>query len=436
MFWIKKRVYLRLCFLFVCLVLLTSVAYSEEQHTYAYLSLADGTIKQYKIAASGSFVPLSPEYIQVSGYPSRVKFDPTKKFAYVTSFQSDTETDYLKQFRINDDGTLTLTRELKIGSKKWIADVAVDSTGKYLYVVVNAVSSTDGGSDVFQYSIKADGEIVPLDPQKIQVGQGSCVIVTHPTKSFVYVANWWKDGISQLKINSNGTLSFLTSDNALNGGSIGDMQIDKTGTYLYACEGSRDCLIQCRIGSDGRLAPETKAYYGDDMGMSIAEPALAINLNKGLLAICNDCGLCLAIVGTANGKVDTGSSYKRFIKRDNALIGREDLRSEAKKSGDYKDRVAGSSDILEQENAVNQYVWQKVATPRAVSFGPDDTLYVVTTSGIMKLKVKGTSDVDQDGITVKWEDIRTRISENKAKNKDDLDGVVFPRIGGLVILQR
>lgn len=437
MFYINKHPFFRLSLLLVYLAILTSDAYSADRHTYAYLSFCDGTIKQYKIANDGTFLPLSPGCVQVNGYPSRVKFDPEKKYAYVTSFQSKTNTDYLKQFAINDDGTLTLARELKIDLKKWVADVDVDSTGKYLYVVVNAVSSTDGGgSDVFQYSIKSDGEILPLDPQKVQVGQGSCAIITHPTKPFVYVANWWNDGISQLKINSNGTLSQLISTNALNGGSIGAMQIDKTGASLYACEGITNSLIQCNIGSDGNLTAESSVHYGDEMGQSVAEPALAINYDNGLLAVCNDNGLCLVIVETLNGKIDAASSYKRFVKRDNTLIDRDDFRSEAKKSDSYKSKADGSGDILVKENAINEYVGQKSAMPIAVGFGPNNMLYVVTTSGIMKLKVKTASDVKQGGESIKWNDIRARISENKEKNKADFDGIVFPRRGGLAILRR
>lgn len=169
----------------------------------AYLTHTDGTIAQYKVAADGKFIPLSPATVKMGEGPTKVVVTPSGQYAYAASSRSSS----VWQYSVGKNGELTPLDPPNVASTHYTVDITIDSTSRFVYV-------TQGSKDgkVLQYKINDNGTLSPQQPLTVAAGTSTGRIAAHPTEPYVYVDSG--DGrVSCYRIKSDGTFAcFGTSE--------------------------------------------------------------------------------------------------------------------------------------------------------------------------------------------------------------------------------
>jgi 6-phosphogluconolactonase (cycloisomerase 2 family) len=151
----------------------------------------------------------------------------------------------------------------------------IDCTcGGYVYVASMAIgdSALARPGSVFQYSLGADGSLVPLGVASVSAGVDPTGIVSHPQGHYVYVVNQGDNTISQYAVSAGGGLTALSPavvsvPVSLSQGEDLWVSIDPSGRYLYVVASppgptlvaAPASIAQYSIGSGGLLTPLMQA---------------------------------------------------------------------------------------------------------------------------------------------------------------------------------
>jgi 6-phosphogluconolactonase (cycloisomerase 2 family) len=156
-------------------------------------SVNSGVLTQVCVGAGPVCSPL-----EVNDGVGSVAVDPTGKFLYVPNPPTNT----VSGFTIGSGGTGIAPVPGKVfPTESSPTAAAVDPGGKYLYV------ANSGSSTVSEYTIDSVGDLTAFTTPTQKVGSGPEFIQFDPDGKFVYVANQGAKSIAQFVLNSNGTLN-------------------------------------------------------------------------------------------------------------------------------------------------------------------------------------------------------------------------------------
>ena len=151
-------------------------------------------------------------------------------FAYAVN-----QYDYtVSQLTMASTGLLTVDATPSVPCQADPNRLAVDPSGKYVYVTNLKGGASNTGGSISQYGIQADGTLAPLNPAVIAQGGGSTDILVHPTGKWAYAVSSKNPGaaVVQYTIGADGTLTQASS--ALTSYVFPNfLTIDPSGRFLY-----------------------------------------------------------------------------------------------------------------------------------------------------------------------------------------------------------
>jgi 6-phosphogluconolactonase (cycloisomerase 2 family) len=135
--------------------------------------------------------------------------------------------------------------------------LAIDPSSKYLYVANMGDGSAGPNGTVGQYNINSDGSLTAMSTPSVPTGQRPVGITIDPTGHYVYVANQNDNTISQYTVGAGGALTAMSTATVATDTGVSAVTIDPTGTYLYATNRGTTTVSQFKIGTGGALTPMT-----------------------------------------------------------------------------------------------------------------------------------------------------------------------------------
>jgi 6-phosphogluconolactonase (cycloisomerase 2 family) len=174
--------------------------------TYAYIAnWDDGTVSQHAIVG-GEIVEIPVATAVTGALPLSVTIDPTGRFAYVTNY-TDTSNGggaaSVSQYTIDPTtGALVPMSTPSVLTAQHPWPVAIDPSGRYAYVASNETNS------VSQYLIDGTtGALTPMATPTVAADLGPQVIAIDPRGLYAYAVNANHDNVSQYAIGAGGALS-------------------------------------------------------------------------------------------------------------------------------------------------------------------------------------------------------------------------------------
>jgi len=174
---------------------------------FAYVAnTLSNNVSAYSIGANGALTPLTSlgSPFAAGTLPVSVAVDPTAKFAYVANVGDSN----VSAYSIGANGALTpltsLGSPFAAGTEP--ASVAVNPTGKFAYVA-NTGFPIPPNASVSAYSIGANGALTPVPGSPFAAGTFSVSVAVDPTGKFVYVANGFSNNVSAYSIGADGALT-------------------------------------------------------------------------------------------------------------------------------------------------------------------------------------------------------------------------------------
>ncbi|MDQ2901594.1 MAG: beta-propeller fold lactonase family protein, partial [Acidobacteriota bacterium] len=162
-------------------------------------AFASDSVSGYAInPATGTLTPVPGSPFPTAGQnPRSIAVDPTGKFVYVANQQSDSVSGYA----INAaTGTLTPIAGSPFAGGSNPSGVAVDPTGKLVYV---ANFSNNGVGSVSAFTVNgATGALTPVAGSPFAAGSGPVYVAVDPTGKFVYVTNSSSSNVSGFSLNA------------------------------------------------------------------------------------------------------------------------------------------------------------------------------------------------------------------------------------------
>jgi 6-phosphogluconolactonase len=204
-------------------------------------------------------------------------------------------------------------------------NIAVHPSGKFVYVTTD--SSHGGESSVTALAVNADGSLTPIAGSPFGIADNAASIVIDPRGRYLYVGHSNSSDINAYSINAvNGTLTPVpgepftvpVSDACFlcDAGSIFDLAIDPSGTYLLAPVTSNGEVGVFRIdASNGALAGVPNSPFIDSLPNSPTAPgsqteSIAIDSQNNFVFLddneCNGDGTC-AHAGIAVFRLDAAT---------------------------------------------------------------------------------------------------------------------------------
>lgn len=297
------------------------------------------TVSQLAIGSDGALAALTPPSVPCELRPNSLAADPSGKYLYVVNLRGATSASYgsISQYAIGADGALAPLTPATIAKDYGPSDIAVHPSGKYAYAITYYYPS--GGTQlrsVAQYTISADGTLVPMAPGAVAIaGSNPQFIAIHPSGAFLYVSdgsgvvdqftvdqtsgalsamtpatvpfpfstaghtafaiavhpsgNWayvtdYYGGIAEYAIDAtSGALSPLAQTTVV--GTVSQcaawIALDSSGKYAYAanCGSTSEAISQYTVGADGTLAALTPASVaGASAGTNVQADASGTHL--------------------------------------------------------------------------------------------------------------------------------------------------------------
>lgn len=161
---------------------------------YAYAGgFGSNLVNQLSVDGSGKLTPLAPGSVAVADNPRQVAVTPNGSYLYVASNSGNA----ISLFKIGSDGKLTANTPATVT----LADpgaLVVSRNGKWLFVSLDAT--------IAQFVINSDGTLTANSPATIPATT-PFNLVTDMDDQFLYYTTWSGNGVGQLGIAANGTLS-------------------------------------------------------------------------------------------------------------------------------------------------------------------------------------------------------------------------------------
>ena len=167
------------------------------------------------------------------------------RFSFVANLSSDTVDTFATD---SVSGGMKLTSTAQTGVSPTSVFVHPDNQSAY---VTNLSDNT-----VSQYTVSAQGVLIPMSPATVATGTGPNSLTIDPGGNFAYVTTLLDNSVSQYTVNANGSLSLLISaPTVATGMGPGSISIDSASRYAYVANQTSDDISQYTIGTDGGLIP-------------------------------------------------------------------------------------------------------------------------------------------------------------------------------------
>lgn len=201
-------------------------------------------------SATGALAAVAGSPFATGASPWGLKIDPTGKFLYTANSASHN----ISGFTINQ----TTGALAAIGGSPWASgdmagstpfEVAIDSTGTYLYSTNNFESS------LTHYTINATTGVLAKVGVSVATGISPLGINIDPQNQYIYVTNSGADTVTVYSINSLTGVPTVTPGSPYATGDTGASRsmIDPSGTFLYVTNITGPSLTGFRISSGGVL---------------------------------------------------------------------------------------------------------------------------------------------------------------------------------------
>src|SRR5215213_2949626 len=173
-------------------------------------------------------------------------------FAYVANLNSSS----VSQFDAGAGPLAPLTPPT-IGAGEFPQDVAVSPDGASVYVA-NA-SNVLSANTVAQFSIAANGSLVPKSPPSVPAGNTPTRIAVRPDGASLYVTNTLEGTVSQYSVTTGSTLVPKAPPTVAAGIQPGGIAITPEGSSVYLADAVGQTVLQYSVGAGGALSPRTPA---------------------------------------------------------------------------------------------------------------------------------------------------------------------------------
>ena len=229
--------------------------------TYAYVvNQYDYTVSQLTMGPTGALTALTPASVPCELSPNSLAVDPSGKHVYVVNLRGATSTSYgsISQYTIGTDGTLAPMTPAAIAEGGLFTDIAVHPSGKWAY----APTSNNSKSVMVQFTIGATGALTSTSTTP--GGIFPQFIAIHPSGTFRYVSDG-EGFVDQYSINpTTGALSAMTPATvpAFNtaGHTTFAITVHPSGKYAYVTDyygGILEYTIDGTTGALSQLAQTT-----------------------------------------------------------------------------------------------------------------------------------------------------------------------------------
>ena len=217
----------------------------------------------FSIAASGVLTQLSGTPIALSNSgvtSSSVLLDPSGKYLYVTGSSSSSVLGSIFGFsRDTATGRLVVLPGFSLPVAGQVNHGAFDASGKFLLLTGNNVFGSVGGLSVFSLDAST-GSLTLVTGSPFQVGVDPAGVAVDASGKYVYVPNIADATISAFTLNSaSGALTpvlgspFPSGGNGTINGPLG-IAADTAGKFIYVCNASNDVSAFSINNSSGVLS--------------------------------------------------------------------------------------------------------------------------------------------------------------------------------------
>jgi 6-phosphogluconolactonase (cycloisomerase 2 family) len=203
-----------------------------------------GAIKPFSIKSSGSLSSISDE-ISAGGSANSAVVTSDNTYLYVGNADGG-----ISAYSIASSGALTELTNSPYATGTTPVSLTIESGGKYLY----ALDTTSSGVSVHKIN-SSTGELTSVQTvyfsSQASVSGPLYKILAAPHKKFLYVM-LGADGSWVYKINSGGTLTYVTKVSSPNGHEAIDLAFDPQGTYAYQPDATNG-VVAYSVNTDGGL---------------------------------------------------------------------------------------------------------------------------------------------------------------------------------------
>ena len=150
----------------------------------------------------------------------------------------------------------------------------IDSVAITVTAQVFAYATNYDSNSVSQYKIDSDGSLSPLSTPTVETDQHPFSISVEPSGEYVYVSNWGSSTVSQFRIGDDGMLSKIGSGSVPTGVGPNAVTIDPANKHAYVANLGENTISQYNIGLDGQLSQmaTAKVGAGSNPGIVVISP--------------------------------------------------------------------------------------------------------------------------------------------------------------------
>ncbi|MGJ7486506.1 beta-propeller fold lactonase family protein [Variovorax sp. LT2P21] len=177
-------------------------------------------------------------------------------FAYVSNVSSSN----ISQYSVGADGKLVPLSPATVATSTEPYGITVDPTGRYAYATGFASNT------VSQYTIGVDGRLTPMGIATVATGRVPTVIVVDPTGHYAYLTNLDDDTVSQYSLGAGGALTPLTPATVGTGSHPFGITVDPTGRFVYVTNLNDLTVSQYSIGPNGALVALSVSTVATEAG--------------------------------------------------------------------------------------------------------------------------------------------------------------------------
>jgi 6-phosphogluconolactonase (cycloisomerase 2 family) len=201
----------------------------------AYVLTGNNTISSFTVnSCTGDLTPTNPASVSANGNQfgaEDMAVDPSGRFLYVANLMSNaTDLATIAMFTINSTtGVLTPTTPPTVATGFFPQGIGIDPSGKFVYTA----NSDDNTVSMFTVN-QNTGVLTPTTPPTVAAGWSPGSVTVDPSGRFAYVTNQIDDTVSMYTIDSvTGVLTPMTPATVPTGGAPFAVTIDPSGKFAY-----------------------------------------------------------------------------------------------------------------------------------------------------------------------------------------------------------
>lgn len=179
-----------------------------------FLYVGSDPLRQFRVSRNGQLVPLKPAAVRLPP-ANAMAFTPDGRFFYLTrihyGYNGPTNApDDLIACRVATDGTLHPIPGGAIKTGTQVSSLAVDNSGRFLYVCVYNTDLSGNQAYTQPYRINKNGTLTLLQQREYSAVAAPTILAAAPSGPFIYMAS--QSGISTWRIKPDGTLHLLKDE--------------------------------------------------------------------------------------------------------------------------------------------------------------------------------------------------------------------------------